>query len=227
MSNRKNYNSIVFFTVYLSLALVGATPQVLAQAAMTRQFDIKTEIEFKDDLDNKPDDDEQALADYPSVLQNLYSLAKKFAAGNSDQLHGEDYEFDCAVDIYPNTSKKYFCPGGSGHYSSIFFPALDEINKIFPHTIDREKEQVRINLILSGNFLFVKTTLNQDSDKQAESYYNSYNSGLSALKLRTKDYAKAVIYENTSLSFENNQVFIVTRLPRAPLDSLIVGKNAQ
>ena len=41
--------------VYLGLVLAGATPQVLAQAAMTRQFDVKDEIEFKDDLDNKPD----------------------------------------------------------------------------------------------------------------------------------------------------------------------------
>jgi hypothetical protein len=35
--------------VYLGLVLVGATPQVLANAAMTRQFDVK------DDLDKKPD----------------------------------------------------------------------------------------------------------------------------------------------------------------------------
>jgi hypothetical protein len=63
LSNRKNQNSIIVLAtlgVYLGLVLAGATPQVLAQAAMTRQFDIKDEIEFKDDLDNKPD---QALID--------------------------------------------------------------------------------------------------------------------------------------------------------------------
>ncbi len=226
MSNRKNYNSIVFLTVYLGLVLVGGSAQVLAQAATPRLFDIKTEIKFKVDLDNKPDD-EQALSDYSSVLEDLYPLVREFAARNIDKLHGKDYEFDCAVDIYPNTSKKYFCPDGSGIYSSIFFPALDKINKTFPHTIDRDKEQVRINLILSGNFLLVKTTLNQDSDEQAESYYNSYNSNLSGLKLRTKGYAKAVIYENTSFSFKNNQVFIVTRLPRAAIDEHLAKTNAQ
>ena len=61
MSNRKNYNSIVFLTtlsVYLGLVLVGgATPSVLAQAATTRDFNIKNEIVVEDDLDKKPDDD--------------------------------------------------------------------------------------------------------------------------------------------------------------------------
>ena len=130
MSNRKNYNSIVFLTVYLGLVLVGGSAQVLAQAATPRLFDIKTEIKFNDDLDNKPDD-EQALSDYSLVLEDLYPLVREFAARNSDQLHGKDYEFDCAVDIYPNTSKKYFCPGGSGIYSSIFFLRWIKLTKLF------------------------------------------------------------------------------------------------
>lgn len=58
MSERKNQNSILVIAtlgVYLGLMLAGATPHVLAQAAMTRQFDVQDEIEVKDDLDNKPD----------------------------------------------------------------------------------------------------------------------------------------------------------------------------
>jgi hypothetical protein len=226
MNARKNYNSIVFLTVYLGLALVGASPQVLAQAATARQFDVKTEIEFKDDLDNKPDG-EQALADYSVVLQDLYSLTKEFADANSDKLRGADYEFDCAVDVYPNTSKKYFCPGGSGLYSNIFFPALNRINEIFPHTDDREKEQVRVNIILSGDSFLVKITLNQDYERQAGQFHNYYKSALSAPKLKRTDNLKAVVYESTSVSFENNQVFIVTRLPRASIEPLIADKNAQ
>lgn len=57
MNNCKNQNSILVLAtlgVYLGLVLAGATPQVLAQAAMTRQFDVKDEIEVKDDLDKKP-----------------------------------------------------------------------------------------------------------------------------------------------------------------------------
>lgn len=58
MNNRKNQNSILVLAtlgVYLGLVLAGATPQTLAQAAMTRQFDVKDEVEIKDELDKKPD----------------------------------------------------------------------------------------------------------------------------------------------------------------------------
>ncbi len=58
MTKNKNHNSILVLAtlgVYLGLVLVGATPQVLSHAAMTRQFDVKDEIEYKDDLDTKPD----------------------------------------------------------------------------------------------------------------------------------------------------------------------------
>ena len=48
--------------MYLGLVLAGATPQILAQAAMTRQFDVKDEIEVTDNLDKKPD----TTADGPS-----------------------------------------------------------------------------------------------------------------------------------------------------------------
>jgi hypothetical protein len=58
VDKRKGQNSILFLTtlgVYLGLVLVGATPQVLANAATTRNFDIRDEIEFQDKLDKDPD----------------------------------------------------------------------------------------------------------------------------------------------------------------------------
>ena len=58
MTERKHQNSILVLAtlgVYLGLVLAGATPQILAQAATTRLFDVKDEIEYKEDLDTKPD----------------------------------------------------------------------------------------------------------------------------------------------------------------------------
>ena len=57
VTQRRNQNSILVLAtlgVYFGLVLAGATPQVLAQAAMTKQFDVRDEIEVKDDLDTKP-----------------------------------------------------------------------------------------------------------------------------------------------------------------------------
>jgi hypothetical protein len=59
MTKSKNHNSIVFLTtlgVYLGLVLAGgASPQVFAHSALTRNFDIQDEVEVKDDLDKKPE----------------------------------------------------------------------------------------------------------------------------------------------------------------------------
>ena len=88
MNNRKTQNSILVLAtlgVYLGLVLVGAAPQVLAQAAMTRQFDVKDEIEVKDDLDKKPDDErtpaavsvQNYLEDVEYFLANLGRLKVK------------------------------------------------------------------------------------------------------------------------------------------------------
>jgi hypothetical protein len=59
MSEKKNHNSLIFITtlsVYLGLVLVGSSPAVLAQAATTRLYDIRSEIVVEDELDKKPDD---------------------------------------------------------------------------------------------------------------------------------------------------------------------------
>ena len=80
MSNSKNYNSILFLTtlsVYLGLVLVGASPQVLAQQiTFVNKFEIQNEIEFEDDLDKKPEDNES-------------SEIKKFAHNLSFEKSGE------------------------------------------------------------------------------------------------------------------------------------------
>ena len=68
MEKRKSQNSILFVAtlgVYLGLMIAGATPQVLANAATTRSFDIKDEIEFQDKLDRDPD----TLADETRLRQ--------------------------------------------------------------------------------------------------------------------------------------------------------------
>jgi hypothetical protein len=75
MSNSKSYNQILFITtlsVYFGLVLVGASPQVLAQAALTSKFDIKDQIEKQDDLDRNPEDVAQDfLSEYENLVADL------------------------------------------------------------------------------------------------------------------------------------------------------------
>ena len=226
MTKRKNHNSILFLTtlsVYFGLVLVGATPQVLAQAATTRVFNFQTEIEVGDDLDKKPDD-EKALGVYASTLQDLFLLARNFSVQNAEKLSDGKYEFDCFLDVYSN-GKTTACSGGSGLFTSRFIPSFEKISKAFPHTAEKDKRQVRVNLILTESDFLLKTVLAQDFDEQAEQYSSFYDAGLSKFKSRLGNLPSAIIYQSTSISFENNQVFIVTRLPRASIDA-VLAKNA-
>jgi hypothetical protein len=89
LSNRKSQHSILVLAtlgVYLGLVLVGAAPQVLAQAAMTRQFDVRDEIEFKEDLDTKPDpvpDGREAVQPDERVSRSVNAFLAQFKQINS------------------------------------------------------------------------------------------------------------------------------------------------
>ena len=100
MSNRKNQQSILVLAtlgVYLGLVLIGATPQVLAQAAMTRQFSVKDEVEVKDDLDDAPPRSGVELEGYVSdtekFLSSLRDLDLSPAQSGFDYTRGESKLF--------------------------------------------------------------------------------------------------------------------------------------
>ncbi len=104
MKRPKNHNSILVLAtlgVYLGLVLVGATPQVLAQAAMTREFNVKDEIEVKDDLDTKPEsseapDTESTAATANKIAKSVQRFLCQFnsAAGDASILVSSARSFD-------------------------------------------------------------------------------------------------------------------------------------
>jgi hypothetical protein len=67
----------------------------------------------------------------------------------------------------------------------------------------------------------LKTSLTQDLTEQAEQFYNFYDAGLSRIKIQQINNSQIIIYQSTEISKENNQVFIITRLPRGSLDELL------
>lgn len=213
MTTRKNHNSIVFLTtlsVYLGLVLVGAAPQISAQNILEK----KIEVSYSDS--------ERILADYVLALQDLYVISKDLSTQFSENLKNGRYEFNCYYNINPNSSELLGCPGdsGTGITSGKFLPVLGKLNKIFPHTIEKDKPQVNFNFILSGRDFSLKLVLNQDFDEQADQFFNSFNDGLSRIKIQQISKAQ-IIYQNTEISKNNNQIFIVTRLPRGSLDALL------
>src|SRR5688572_15765215 len=94
MSNSKNYNRMVFLTtlsVYLGLVLVGATPPVMAHAALTQRIEIQNEIETDDDLDKNPDNES---IDFTKSLDNYFKEVGNFVK-DLQKLHNiEKFDLD-------------------------------------------------------------------------------------------------------------------------------------
>jgi hypothetical protein len=242
MSNGKNYNSIVFLTtlsVYLGFVLVGGAvaPSVLAQAATTRNFDIKNEIVVEDDLDKKPDDDEikelQKLDLSEPVLSFIDDL-KKLASIGKFNLTSE-ISTQAIFKGSPSTaSASYF--NKQDRWQSV--ASVDAIEKIYeatkywsdyveePDSPEKDYHQT-ISLNFYSNGLELQVTLRKESKDAAAQFAGNLTQVFKVKLDRSKSVPSKQIYENTKAISENNQVFIVTRLPRGSIDSLLARKDAQ
>ncbi len=255
MSDRKKYNSIVFLTtlsVYLGLVLVGgANPSVLAQAATTRDFNIKNEIVVEDDLDKKPDDEVRKLLE---KLDSDYFTIDKYFGEIEDFLIdlkklNSIEKFDLDDDFHAKLTRSMPCNGNVGigskdfnvNYNKWLTPALtDAVNELEDYTKfledclpsqkfeDDEERNSAISLIYDSSELKIEISGQKKSFQDTVNLAENLNK-VFAIKLRKvvdKPLIKK-IYENTKAHAENNQVFIVTRLPRASIDSLLAGKDAR
>jgi|GEM_PF-873412 len=255
MSDRKNYNSIVFLTtlsVYLGLVLVGgATPSVLAQAATTRNFDIKNEIVVEDDLDKKPDDNiNQDAEQIQNVIDSDFISGSVLALLDDlkrlKQIEKYDgrqrFEIDFAFRSYENSYKLKVDRLEAGGNRWVF-TACEEPAYLIEHKFDgltpfnfydyddslkAKVTNTNVKFLSENGELSLQITSKQksaeDAQKLAKFLNQVFAQGSSNDDL--KNYEK-LIYQNTKSTAENNQVFIVTRLPRGSIDSLLAEKNAQ
>ncbi|MCD9188507.1 MAG: hypothetical protein LUM44_18965 [Pyrinomonadaceae bacterium] len=247
MSNRKNYNSIFFLTVYLGLVLVGATPQVLAQAAMTRQFDIKNEIVVEDDLDKKPDEEldfSGAINDYFHDLKELIEDLQKYNRNEKFDLDSERFAFKRNSSL---TCNKGYDPVVSGYFNSkVIHPkiekALDyaiynfddwESFSDFLHTENTlnnknySTHRFEIDEVYDTSQLSIEISVPKKNAQKADFLAEKFNQTLRIYEVDEENAIIETSYQNTSIRSENNQVFIVTRLPRGSIDDLLNEKDAQ
>jgi hypothetical protein len=233
MSKTKSYNQIIFLTtlsVYLGLVLVGASPQVLAQAALTSKFEIKDQIEKKDDLDKKPNENDLIADSIFGIVNDLnkFSKSKKFSWEEKTTFLTEDLGF-CKSDDSP-------AYGGS-HSNNTSFKIGEFVDK-YNVQIGRNLNKLRVdfglgdfysgypegitfNLSTEKKSLALEIKVGIKNDEISQQFYNILNTYVSQKKSSAKSSKQLVIYQNTTVTAENNQVFIVTRLPRAAIDSLI------
>ena len=219
MSNSKNYNSIVFLTtlsVYLGLVLVsGATPSIFAQAALTQRLEIQNEIETDDDLDKKPDDEPCSY-----LKQDAESLLRTFSLNNSS--------LEIALGLI-DTSISNFLKLETNSYSlNRKRLNTEKSNALRKFLSDFEVTNFHFEFDNSEINSILKTSYN--SVDGAQKLASAYNASLNYWQCESQEKFKEIptkLYQNTKISSENNQVFIVTRLPRASIDELLAETNAK
>ena len=250
MSTRKGQNSILFLTtsgVYLGLVLAGgASPQVFAHpAATTRNFDITDEIEFKDDLDKKPDDN---LDDLVRSVRDYFSELGSFVS-DLQKLHQID-KFDPDYDTF-KTNQVLFqpCPETGGELAEETTSDIDKWLKPaltdakyrtegwtwladcnasdkFKEANRKEARSATLTLSFDKKVLKYELSITRSGIERTESLFQGLTDAFNSIDKTDFDSRENVLWKNTQLRKSGNQVFIVTNLPRASLDDLL-AKDAK
>lgn len=243
MTARKPQNSILVIAtlgVYFGLMLAGATPQVLANAAMTRQFDVRDEIELHDDLDTKPDDERSPVTtsvqiyveDVELFLKNLAALAKRG-------------EFDPKADTFSvaqNTLLPCVDSNLAGRYTPIRFEtsrpsqrgALENLSRgmVYGYSLGDcianpefsvKAAESRYNFSLDGKAFAINVTVKKESQIRAIDLVRQLESTLKLYSTPTSSKLRQAVARYTTFRPAGDQVMVVTRLPRSGLISLLLA----
>lgn len=241
-SRNKNQNSLIVLAtlgVYFGLMLAGATPQVLASAAMTRQFDVKDELEFKDELDTIPDDERSPVTDSVRVyLQDIeYFLAN---LADVQSRGGFDPRKD-TFSIAQNTLLPCVASNFAGRYTPIRLDSSSQASRKLLEYLSREMVygyslgdcidngefsgvsavDSRFTVDLDRRDLSIVITVKKQSPQRASELARQLESTLRLYSVRTDSRLGQAVIRNTSFKTLKDQVLVVTRLPRAGLASLL------
>lgn len=246
MKDYKPNNSVLILAtlgVYLGLVLVGATP-VLGHAATTRVFEITDEVEVKDDLDRKPDDERSPLA---ISIGNYYADLEYFLA-NLEKLQ-KSGKFDLAVDTFEiSQSTALPCVAGNkvGSYTA---ETLFTSNSALRSTLELASKRItdgyafadctpsekfpgqeathsKFTLKLTADGLVLEVSGVKKSAAEADAYHRQLAAAWDQFRTTAKDPAPKYISDGTVLSVTGTKILVVTRLPRAALNTLL-AKDAK
>jgi hypothetical protein len=224
--------------VYFGLIMSGAAPSVLANAALTRQFDVKDEIELKDDLDTKPDDERSPVTTSVQIYLEdveyfLASLAKLNKTGR----------FDTRSDTFSvaqNTSLPCVDGNRKGRFTPIKFELSNEASKsaleyfsrgmVYGYSLgdcvatsefDVSAAESKFDYALDLKSFTINVSVRKESNVRAIDLARQLESTFKLYFAQTSSKLRQAVIRNTRLTAKNDQVLVVTRLPRAGLISLL------
>ena len=222
--------------MYLGLVLVGATPQVLAQAAMTKQFNVKDEVEFKEDLDNKPDKSDASQEDLQNYIRTLdkYFADVRLSDDSLGSVYGQDPELVIAAPCYTvGDANRPFGIKGTGvirlpilldpQYLDKNWEWLLSCKPLQSHEAEESRfTKVEVSQSQKGVFTY-QISIKLSTSIEANGLFQNLDRAFSLIKAEDLSNRQRVLWENTKLVVVDDKVTIVTRLPRAGLDSLLAA----
>lgn len=235
MTSGKNYNSIVFLTtlsVYLGLVFVGV-PQASAQLNQTGCFQRQNE-----NLELTENDSQFYLASefVGKPIQILLIRLEELSSQNKFDLKGNfNYQY-LKVDTDGEVSQISVLNSEGG---ILLQNELQQIVRDFTgwktgSQLKRFNEKNRkksyfseVTFQLNSEELSVKVKTEQSKPEYAQKRAIDNNSYFQSAIIQEKNKVCDLIYQKTQSFAKNNQVFIVTRLPRGSLDALLADKDAQ
>lgn len=245
MKDRKPQNTALLIAtlgVYLGLVLAGgATPQILAQAATAKQFDLKDETGRRDDLDKKPDDPRSPVTD--SVKIYLEDVENFLATLGQLQTRGG---FDVTKDTFDVAQSSLLpCTAGNraGRYTPVRFAATNESSgfalnsltsgMVYGYSLgdciatneftDVTAADSRFSFNLDASFFAINVSVKKNSPQRAADLQRQLADVLALYARTATTPLRKSIIDSTSFSSQNDQVFIVLRLPRGSLPSLLAS----
>ena len=245
MTPRKN-NSLLFLTtlgVYLGLVLVGgAAPQVFAHSALTRNFELMDEIEIQDDLEKKPDNETGTL----SLSIKTYLEDVEYFLSSLQKLN-QNGKFDPRRDAFEVTQTTLLpCVAANnvGSYTANTFelkndslrPSLERFSKLLTDGYSladclpnarfdgKEVTSSKFTFKLDASALAVEVAVQKGSPEIAKRLSGSLVGVFRQFTPDSGKLARLKIFENTTFKSKNDQVLVITRLPRAALDPLLSNR---
>ena len=242
MTTNKSQSSILILAtigVYFGLVVAGATPQVLAKAALTKQFNVRDEIEFKDDLDKDPDDERSPIDSSVQIYLDdvQYFLANLSQLRNRGKFDLDRDTFDVAQsDLLPCIDSNL-----AGRYTQVRFNntsepsrrALEYFSRSMAHSYslgdcvasDEFKEvgavDSRFTFKLDDKEFTVNIAVKKQSPQRALDLQRELESTLALFAAKTDHVVRKKVIENTRFQTETDQVFVILRLPRGSLETLL------
>lgn len=235
---------MIFLTtlsVYLGLVLVGGvTPSVLAQNVdvtfeerLRQDPELRRIVEecgkIKPRIQRKGYGEDIALSysidEFVNVLIDL--------SAHSVCLAPESFAFTSEISYpaspkYLTTTSQRQKPSSKGTWTSGVLTAHTEtIGNSLPHTRKRGETYFQIDFELDKTTLSCIAKFKQDSAEQAKQTTDLYKINLRDWQADKLNTPESAIYENTKISSENNQVLIVTRLPRGSLDESLKNTKVE